>query len=72
MEGQIAITEDLVNQNKMGWGIFDFFKHQLKSFTSSITAGWYAYKLEDGIYSFRWCDQDDRPSKGYLKALERD
>lgn len=72
MKGSIAITEIEVKHNKMGWSVFDFFKASLERFTTSNRAGWYAYKLIDGIYYFLWCDEDHTPSEKYLKALKKD
>lgn len=72
MEGQFVITEIEVKNNKMGWGIFDFFRHHLDTITKEPSAGWYAYILENGIYYFLWCDKEDRPSDKYLQALKAD
>lgn len=72
MRGTIAITETEVKYNKIGWTVFDFFKHHLKQFTVMSGAGWYAYKLENGIYYFKWADGNYRPSNKYLEALKKD
>lgn len=72
MKGSIAISKILVDNNALGWGVFDFFKLELKAFTELPSAGWYAYKLIDAIYYFYWCDLYSRPTKKYLKALKED
>lgn len=73
MKGQIAITKWEVENNEMGWNVFDFFKEILKHYSTSARAGWYAYILRDGIYYFLWTDSDisTRPSKKYLNLLKR-
>ena len=72
MRGSIAISEDVVKYNNMGWSVFDFFKHELKRLTSERSAGWYAYRLHDGIYYFYWCVGSTGLSSRYLLALKED
>lgn len=72
IRGQIAITEEEVMLNKMGWNEFDFFREILKQYTDKPCAGWYAYKLEDGIYYFLWEEEFKPLLIKYLKALHKD
>jgi hypothetical protein len=72
MKGQIAISKINVRYNKMGWNIFDFFKFELRYWSTSPRAGWYAYILRDGIYYFLWSDNDYHPSQKYLDSLKKD
>ncbi len=74
MNGEIAITEEQVKYNNMGWGVFDFFKHELKRFTTARKAGWYAYIKRDGIYYFKWIDfeHEEMITPKYLDALKND
>ena len=73
MRGSFAITEIEVKYNKMNWNVFDFFKDYLKREVNSPGAGWYAYKLEKGIYCFKWTDSKSKfPDKKYLDALKLD
>lgn len=72
MKGQIAFSKLEVERNNMGWSIFDFFKESLKKFTTSSSAGWYAYILKDDVYYFLWCDKEDHPSQNYLNLLKKD
>jgi hypothetical protein len=75
MHGEIAITEDEVKGNLMGWDAFDFFRFKLKSFTLSPAAGWYAYKKKEGIHYFKWLvmnEDDFQLTYKYLKAHEQD
>lgn len=70
MKGQIAIPKIEVDQNQIGFTVYDFFKSEVRKFTNSILVGWYAMKLKDDIYYFKWCDHKDRPKREYLKALQ--
>jgi hypothetical protein len=74
MQGEIAITEDTVKYNKMGWSVFDFFRHELQIFTTSRRAGWYAYIKRDSVYYFKWIDFEDEEkiTKPYLELLRKD
>jgi hypothetical protein len=73
MRGEIAICETVVKYNNMGWGVFDFFKSELRQFTTNRTAGWYAYILRDGVFHFKWTEGYDRfPSDKYLNSLKED
>ena len=74
MEGQIAISEDIVKYNKMEYSVFDLFRIELRRFTTSRRAGWYAYIKIDGIYYFKWVDHEDgeKITKRYLEALRND
>lgn len=67
--GSIAIPEMDIKNNRMNWNVFDFFKAKLKEFTSPIYAGWYAYKLIDKVYYFKWKDQKEKLSSAYVNAL---
>lgn len=72
MKGQIAITKLQVDRNRMGWSVFDFFKDRLREYTTSASAGWYAYKLKGGIYYFLWADSNEWATEKYLDSLKRD
>ena len=74
MRGSFAITKIEVDNNKMDWTIFDFFKYYLKSRPEiGPGAGWYAYKLVDKVYYFKWTDGNSRfPGKRYLDGLRSD
>lgn len=71
MRGSIAIPEEVVKNNQMGWTVFDFLKRGLKRYTDSPRAGWYAYRLRDGVYQFLWTDEH-LPSEFFMKELEKD
>ena len=68
MKGQFAIPKEEVKQNQMGWNEYDFLFHELRRYRRRM--GWYAKKLENGIYYFKWADYI--PSVRYLKALKDD
>lgn len=51
--GEISITEDMVNDIFNGNHIVAF-KNVLSRFTKMPTAGWYAKKLENGTWHFKW------------------
>jgi hypothetical protein len=74
MEGQIAISEDVVKFNRMECSVFDLFRIELKRFTTSPRAGWYAYIKRDGVYYFKWIDHEneERITKKYLESLRKD
>lgn len=74
MTGQIAICEDVVKFNRMGYSVFDLFRIELSRFTKSHKAGWYAYIKRDGIYYFLWVDHEDgeKISSKYLESLKKD
>lgn len=71
MKGTIAIAEVKVRGNRMGWTEFDFFKHECQHLNGFIPH-WYAYKLVDGVYYFRWAVGIDLPSKRVLNLLKKD
>lgn len=74
MRGEIAVTEETVKYNKMELSVFGIFKLQLKHFTKSHKAGWYAYKKDKGIYYFKWTDHEDAENikQSYLLRLKKD
>ena len=70
MHGQIAIPKIEVDENGLGFNEIDFFQKELQKFNPPIGTGWYAWKLEDEIYYFKWANF--MPSTKYLKALQDD
>jgi len=73
MQGEIAITEELVKYNDIGYSVFNLFGMELKRFTKSFLAGWYAYKFEKGIHYFKWRDENSKLSSDkYMIALKKD
>ncbi len=81
--GQVAIPEERVKFNNMGWNQFDFFAYELRvllGVEAAMYAGWYAWKLEGGsyhykggVYYFRWTYGGDwELSDRYLKGLKAD
>lgn len=74
MRGEIAITDEVVKYNAMEASVFDLFKIEMRRFTKSKKAGWYAYKHENGIYYFKWIDweHEEQITDKYLTALKND
>ncbi len=74
--GQVAIPEERVKQNNMGWNQFDFFAYELRvllGVEAAMYAGWYAWKLKDDMYYFRWTYGGEwQLSDRYLKSLKAD
>lgn len=69
MNGNIHISKLEVDQNTAGLTVFDIFKLKLKSFTPDTSAGWYAYRLDAGIYQFMWKDKFYTPKIKFLQYL---
>jgi len=72
--GEIKITEEVVEYNAMEASVFELFRIEMRRFTQSKKAGWYAYIHEDGVYTFKWVDHEDaeKISTSYLELLKRD
>lgn len=72
--GSVAVVESIVERNFMGWGLFDFFKFELRNLLGEdhYKAGWYARKSIDGIHYFKWAERGYKPSEKYLNLLKQD
>lgn len=75
LRGQIAITEETVKGNRMGWNVFDFFNAELERLVGvkmATRCGWYARKEKDGIHYFLWQEFGTPRNEKYLTALKND
>jgi len=72
LSGQIAITEEMVKYNAMGWKAEDLFKADLIENTNidrDNPQGWYGWKVSLGVYYFIWNSQPANPTKKEIAMI---